>query len=116
LTFTDIGAEKGWTGVEFGMDYTYSKTKSMIDVVAISDETAPVPDLLSKMQTFSLWGSVATGDRSSIRLTAESAKLKSKDWALDDVDTDTLSWMLLLGQSAANYDLWLFSASWSYHF
>jgi MtrB/PioB family decaheme-associated outer membrane protein len=116
LTFTDIGAEKGWTGVEFGMDYTYSKTKSMIDVVAISDETAPVPDLLSKMQTFSLWGSVATGDRSSIRLTAESAKLKSKDWALDNVDTDTLSWMLLLGQSAANYDLWLFSASWSYHF
>ena len=98
------------------MDYTYSKTKSMIDVVALSFNTAPVPDLLSKMQTFSLWGSVATGDRSSIRLTAESAKLKSKDWALDDVDTDTLSWMLLLGESAANYDLWLFSASWTYQF
>ena len=116
LTFSDIGVEKGWQGVEFGMDYTYSKTKSMIDVVALSFNTAPVPDLLSKMQTFSLWGSVATGDRSSIRLTAESAKLKSKDWALDDVDTDTLSWMLLLGESAANYDLWLFSASWTYQF
>jgi len=116
LTYTDIGAGKGWKGVEFGMDYTYSNTRSMIDVVAISDRTAPVPDLLSKMQTFSLWGSVATGDRSSVRLTAESAKLKSKDWALDNVETDTLSWMLLLGQSAANYDLWLFSASWSYQF
>jgi hypothetical protein len=56
------------------------------------------------------------GDRSSIRLTAESARLKSKDWALDGVETDTLSWVLLLGQSSANYDLWLVSASWSYRF
>ena len=116
LTFTDVGADRGWKGVEFGMDYTFSNTESVIDVVSVSEDTAPLPDLQSKMQTFSIWGSIAVGDSSSIRLTAESAKLKSKDWALDNVDTDTLAWVLLLGQSAANYDLWLISASWSYRF
>ena len=116
LTFTDIGADKGWKGVGFGMDYTYSNTESMIDVVSVSADTAPLPDLISKMQTFSIWGSIEVGDRSSIRLTAESAQFKSKDWALDNVDTDTLAWVLLLGQGAANYDLWLISASWSYRF
>jgi len=116
LTFTEVGADRGWKGVEFGMDYTYSNTESVIDVVSVSEDTAPLPDLQSKMQTFSIWGSIAVGDSSSIRLTAESAKLKSKDWALDNVDTDTLAWVLLLGQSAANYDLWLISASWSYQF
>ena len=116
LTFTDIGADKGWKGVGFGMDYTYSNTESMIDVVSVSADTAPLPDLISKMQTFSIWGSIEVGDRSSIRLTAESAQFKSKDWALDNVDTDTLAWVLLLGQGADNYDLWLISASWSYRF
>jgi MtrB/PioB family decaheme-associated outer membrane protein len=116
LTFTDVGADRGWKGVEFGMDYTFSNTKSVIDVVSVSEDTAPLPDLQSKMQTFSIWGSIAVGDSSSIRLTAESAKLKTRDWALDNVDTDTLAWVLLLGQNAANYDLWLISASWSYRF
>jgi MtrB/PioB family decaheme-associated outer membrane protein len=116
LTFTEVGADRGWEGVGFGMDYTYSDTVSTIDVASVARATAPLPDLQSKMQTFSIWGSFEVGDRSSIRLTAESAKLKSKDWALDDVDTDTLSWVLLLGQNAANYDLWMLSASWSYRF
>ena len=116
LAFTEIGANRGWRGVEFGLDYTYSNTESAIDVVAVTRDADPLPDLLSKMQTFSIWGSFAIGDRSSIRLTAESAKLETKDWGLDGVVTDTLSEVLLLGQSAANYDLWLISASWSYRF
>lgn len=116
LTFTDVGADRGWKGVEFGMDYTYSNTVSMIEVVSVSEETAPLPDLQSKLRTFSIWGSIAAGDSSSIRLTAESAELKTKDWGLDAVDPDTLAWVLLLGQNSANYDLWLISASWSYRF
>jgi len=116
LSFTEVGADRGWKGVEFGMNYTYSNTVSIIDVVAVSEDTDPLPDLISKMQTFSIWGSVAVGDHSSIRLAAESARLKTRDWGLDGVDPDTLDWVLLLGQNAANYDLWLVSASWSYQF
>ena len=116
LTFSQVGADRGWKDVELGVDYTYSNTESAIDVVAVSRNSEPLPDLLSKMQTFSIWGSFAVGDRSSIRLSAESNEIKTADWGLDDVVPDTLAEVLLLGQSAANYDLWLLSASWTYRF
>lgn len=116
LKLTEIGVNKGWKGVELGLDYTYSRTENTTTVSAVSAATAPLPDLLSKLQTFSIWGSFAVSDRSNLRLTAQSAKLKSRDWGLDGVVPDTLSNVLLLGQSAANYDLWLISASLSYRF
>ncbi len=116
LKFTELGAARGWRGVEFGTDYTWSDTRSSIDVTAAVRETLPLPDLQSRMQTFSLWGSFALGKRSSVRLTAENARLKSQDWALDSVEPDTLPWVLLPGQNAGNYNLWLVSASWSLRF
>ncbi len=116
LTFKDIGKDKGWKGVEAGMDYTYSKTDSSIDVTAVSEATAPLPDLLSKQEMFSIWSRFALGGHSSIRLSAQSAKLTSRDWALDGVEPDTVSRVLLPGQAAANYDLWLVSAAWTYRF
>ena len=63
-----------------------------------------------------IWSRFAMGERSSIRLSAQSAKLTSKDWALDGVEPDTVSRVLLPGQAAANYDLWLVSAAWTYRF
>jgi len=78
--------------------------------------TAPLPDLLSKQEMFSIWSRFALGDRSNIRLSAQSAKLTSRDWALDGVLPGTVSRVLLPGQAAANYDLWLFSAAWTYRF
>ena len=116
LSFTDIGADRGWNGVEVGMDYTFSDMQSGWEVTAVSAATEPMPDLISKMKSFSFWTTFATGDRSNLRLVAENAELKTQDWGLDNVVPGTLSNVLLLGESAANYDLWLFSASWSYRF
>jgi len=116
LAFSDVGADKGWKGVDFGLDYTFSDTRSAIDVTAISAYTEPLPDLKAKMRTFTLWGTVQVSANSSIRLEAESAELTSSDWALDGVEPDTLANVLLLGESAANYDLWLITGSWTYRF
>lgn len=116
LTLSDIGDDRGWKGFDLGADYTYSNTRSNIDVTAAEIETAPLPDLIAKMQSFSFWASLQTGARSSIRLSAEKAKLKTDDWGLDNVVPDTLSNVLLLGESAANYNLWLISGSWTYRF
>jgi hypothetical protein len=116
LTLSDIGDDRGWKGFDLGADYTYSNTRSNIDVTAAEIETAPLPDLVAKMQSFSFWASLQTGARSSIRLSAEKAKLKTDDWGLDNVVPDTLSNVLLLGESAANYNLWLISGSWTYRF
>ena len=116
LKFTEIGANNGWKGAEFGVDYTFSNTRSNIDVISLDEDTLPLPELLTKLQTFSMWGAFAVGSSSSIRLTAENAELTSRDWGLDGVVTDTLANVLLLGESAANYKLWLISASWSFRF
>ena len=45
LTFTDLGADRGWKGLDFGLDYTYSDTRSDIDVTAATWLTAPLPTL-----------------------------------------------------------------------
>ena len=68
------------------------------------------------MRTFTLWGTAQLSPNSSLRLAAESSDLSSSDWGLDGVAPDTLANVLLLGESAANYDLWLISASWKYQF
>jgi MtrB/PioB family decaheme-associated outer membrane protein len=116
LTFSDIGADRGWKGVDFGFDSTFSNTRSDIDVTAVSAYTGPLPQLQAKMRTFTLWGSAEVGANSSIRLSAENAELVTRDWALDGVAPATLANVLLLGESAANYDLWLITGSWTYHF
>jgi len=116
LTLTDIGDDRGWNGFDLGVDYTYSDTNSNIEVTAASANTAPLPDLVAKLQSLSFWASVQTGSRSSIRLSAEKSKLKSDDWGLDNVSPNTLTNVLLLGESAANYNLWLISGSWTYRF
>lgn len=116
LTFSELGKERGWKGVDFGFDYTFSNTRSDIDVRAVTLYTEPLPQLQAKMRTFTLWGSAQVGQSSSIRLAAENAELATRDWALDGVAPDTLANVLLLGESAANYDLWLISASWRYQF
>jgi MtrB/PioB family decaheme-associated outer membrane protein len=116
LTFSDIGSERGWKGINFGLDYTLSNTQSNIMVTAASAATGPLPELQTEMRSFMLWGSAQLGENSSIRLSAENAELTTRDWALDGVATDTLANVLLLGESAANYDLWLITGSWTYHF
>lgn len=116
LTFTDIGADRGWNGVEFGLDFTQSDSKSTINVAAVSAATEPLPDLLTDMKTYSIWGIFAVGEHSSIRLSAERARLDSTDWGLDDVTPALMANVLVPGESAANYSLWLISGSWSYRF
>jgi MtrB/PioB family decaheme-associated outer membrane protein len=116
LVFSDIGAERGWNGFNLGFDYTYSDTNSEIQVEAVSATTAPLPDLVSKLKSFSAWASLDIGSSSSIRLAVESSELKTDDWGLDNVVPDTLANVLTLGQSAANYDLVLITGSWTYRF
>lgn len=116
LTFSDIGLERGWRGLDFGLEYTVSDTTSDIDVVAASAATGPLPRLNARMRTFALWGSMPVTLHSSVRLAAESSDLSTSDWALDGVEPDTLANVLLLGEDSPQYDLWLISASWSYRF
>ena len=119
ITFSEIGKERGWNDLDFGFDYTYSDTRSDIDVTAgdlVFGGVGPLPQLQAEMRTFTLWGSYQLGHHSSIRLAAESSELTTSDWALDGVVPNTLANVLLLGQRSPNYDLWLISGAWTYRF
>jgi hypothetical protein len=119
LNFTDVGKERGWRGLDFGFDYTFSNTRSNIEVSAVPtpfQPVAPLPQLQAKLRSYTLWGSFQLSGHSSIRLAAEASDLSTSDWALDGVVPDSLDNVLLLGENAANYDLWLVYASWNYRF
>jgi hypothetical protein len=119
VTFSEVGRERGWNGLDFGFDYTFSNTRSDIEVTAgdlVFGEVGPLPQLQAKMRTFTLWGSFQLGRHSSIRLAAESSELSTSDWGLDGVVPDSLANVLLLGESSPNYDLWLLSGAWTYRF
>jgi hypothetical protein len=59
---------------------------------------------------------VDIGERSSIRLSVENSELDSTDFALDNVLPNTLSDVLTLGESAANYNVILITGSYTYRF
>lgn len=109
-----LGAQENFT---FGIDYTYSYVKSVIDVTGGDFiETAPLPALKNKLRTWVFYGRMDISERSALTLRAESAKLTVDDFALDHVTQDTMTNILSLGQPTQDYDLWLISASWKYRF
>jgi MtrB/PioB family decaheme-associated outer membrane protein len=116
LTFSELGENQGWKGFSLGLDYTYSNTQSMIDVTAPNLVTAPLPKLTSKMRSVGAWANLEIGDRSSIRLTVENAKLDTSDFAVDNALPDTLFDVLTLGESAQDYDVVLITGSLTYRF
>lgn len=116
LTFSDIGADRGWNGIDIGFDYTVSNVSSVIDVTATTFETAPLPELKTDMSSVSAWARFSVGEHASVRMALEASELDTTDFALDGVVPDTLSNVLLLGNSAANYDIILISAALTWRF
>ncbi len=116
LTFSDIGADRGWNGIDIGFDYTVSNVSSVIDVTATTFETAPLPELKTDMNSVSAWARFPVGEHASVRMALEASELDTTDFALDGVVPDTLSNVLLLGNSAANYDIFLVSAALTWRF
>ena len=116
VDFTEIGADRGWHGFDFGFDYTRSNTESQIDVTSPSLAVAPLPELRTDMTSISAWASIAVGRQSSIRLAIENNQLETDDFALDNIEPGTLANVLLLGEDAANYDIILVTGSFTYRF
>jgi MtrB/PioB family decaheme-associated outer membrane protein len=116
LAFSEIGKNRGWKGFNVGFDYTYSYTKSDIDVTAVTLPSAPLPGLTSKLRSVGAWGSIDIAANSSIRLSIENNKLDSADFALDNVLPDTLLNVLTLGETAPDYNVVLITGSFTYRF
>ncbi|NND44296.1 MAG: MtrB/PioB family decaheme-associated outer membrane protein [Xanthomonadales bacterium] len=101
---------------EFGLDYTYSSVNSDIVVSTVSDGADPLPTLVSKMRSWSVFGVYAINARSALKLAFEKQKLTTRDFALDGIAIDGPSNTLLLGRSAPNYDLSLLMLSYIHRY
>jgi len=112
--FKNLGKSEGFG---FGLDYTYSHVKSLITTTGAANiVTAPLPELVNKLRSFTVYGDFKVNENSIIRLAAESSKLSADDFALDNVVPDTMGRVLTFGQATADYDVLLISASWRYTF
>jgi MtrB/PioB family decaheme-associated outer membrane protein len=113
LNFENMGKNEA---LEFGFDYTFSDTETLIDVTAVSVNTLPLPLLTNEMTSYSVYGKYRLNDKSAIRLGVEYNELKATDFAVDGILPDTLSNVLLLGEGSPRYDLTLVSLSYRYRF
>jgi MtrB/PioB family decaheme-associated outer membrane protein len=92
--------------LRLGLDLTRSLVESDIRVTGASNiGVAPLPTLRTDMDSWSLWGSLDINERTSLRLSYEQQRLDTDDFAYDDVPIDGSPSVLLMGQSAAHYDL-----------
>ncbi|MDX1381780.1 MAG: MtrB/PioB family outer membrane beta-barrel protein, partial [Xanthomonadales bacterium] len=117
LAFPGLGEHLGLRpgALELGLDYTQSDVESNIAVTGAENiSTAPLPELRSDMTSFSAYARFYVNDQAAVRLSVEWAELDTEDFGLDGVGPDTLSNVLLLGESAANYDVTLVSLSYLY--
>jgi MtrB/PioB family decaheme-associated outer membrane protein len=113
----EVPGESSGGGMTFGMDYTVSDVASDIVVTGAANiTTAPLPTLVSDMRSWTLFGSYAINANSALRLAYEKQELTTRDFALDNVPLDGLANVLLLGRSAANYDLSLLMLSYIYRY
>ena len=114
LGFKNYGESEG---IRFGLDYTFSDVRNLITTTGASNiDTAPLPEIMSKLRSFRIYGDFPMGEQSTIRLVAEASELKVDDFAIDNVEPDTMARVLSFGQATADYDVWLLSASWRYQF
>ncbi len=114
LGFKNYGKSEG---IHFGADYTYSNVRSLISTTGVPRVgTAPLPELKSKLSSYTIYADFDLGEKSTIRLAAESSKLTMDDFSVDNVVPDTMPYVLSFGQPTQDYDIVLVSASWRYRF
>jgi hypothetical protein len=116
LAWKEIGVDRGWRGVEAGIDLTTSDVESDISVTRTSANTEPLPTLVTDMNSASAWVGFGVGEHSQIRLSAEWNELDVSNFGLDGVVPDTLANVLTLGETAGSYDALLLWGSWTTRF
>lgn len=103
--------------LDIGADYVYSKSTGKVDVTtgpALS--SAPLPDLKTKLHSFKLYGDYKIKPDMFLRLRYWYEKYDSEDWAVDNVQPNTLANVITLGETSPDYDVHVIGLSLLYRF
>lgn len=105
--------------LELGGEYIYSDAVGKINVVtgsAITPAGLPLPDLVSRLNSLQLYGKYKIDKNGTLRVSFWHQKLRTADWAFDNVTPATLANVITTGQLSPNYSVNVFGISYSYRY
>jgi MtrB/PioB family decaheme-associated outer membrane protein len=96
----------GGRAVDAGLDVTYSASRGVIDVSSgAALETAPLPDLTTRLNHYRLYASYPLQNDASLRLAIEHERYRTRDFALDGVEPGTMANVIGLGHESPSYSV-----------
>lgn len=102
---------------DLGADFIHVRARGAIDVRAAGALTVePLPDTLSWRQSWAVWARLRTAAGWRVQLRVEHEDFRSRDYASDGVDIDSVASLLLLGQPAPDYSIVAVLATVGYRF
>lgn len=98
--------------LDIGADYIYAKTEADVDVTAGSALTvAPLPTAVTRLNSLNIYGSYQWKKDTAIRVGYWVEKFKSTDWAVDNVEPNTLANVITLGEDSPDYTVHVITLS-----
>jgi len=105
--------------LDLGVDYVYAKSEGEVDVTAGSSVTpapAPLPASITRLNSLSLYGKYTLRRDMSLKARYWVEKFRSTDWAVDNVDPNTLANVITLGEDSPDYTVHALTISFVYRF
>lgn len=103
--------------LDVGVDYVYAKTEGKVDVTAGSSLTvAPLPLTTSRLNALGVYGAYRWKKDWSVKARYWIEHYESSDWALDNVEPNTLANVITLGEDSPDYTVRVLTLSLAYRF
>lgn len=99
--------------LDLGVDYVLAQSTGKINISAASED---FPDLEVDLASLKLYADYRMKDNMSVHAAYWYESYDTKDWTLDDVDSDTISRVLGFGEVAPSYDVSVITVSLRYKF
>jgi len=117
-TFNTVGvgfkAAKVASRWDVGADFTYADSTGKIDMssdLAANQPADQYPDLKTAMGSLKLWTDYQVSKNIAVNVTYWYQTYREDNWAVDDLDVDSIANMLLLGEETLDYDVHVIAAS-----
>lgn len=116
-----VGTRIEWKGVadlfDVDLDYSYSRAVTSFDLSGgTATDTTPLPDLTSNLHSLGISASYHLQENASLRFGYRFETLSTDDFALDDVNVNTVGLVLGLGENSPDYSAHVVAVSFSYQF
>ena len=101
---------------KFTLGVDYNKSESAGDIILLPTPTEAFPTLTTDLDSTNLYLKYGLNKSMALQLKYLTESYNSNDWALDNVEPDTIPTVLTLGQDSFNYDVDSFSLAFNYRF